>query len=260
MNDRLKEAFNQIHADETIKNNTREFLEQKTQGYKKNMKRKPYIYAVCACLLLIIIGGYGTYFVPVSAISIDINPSFELSVNRFNRVISVNSINTDSEFAGTLDVKYKKYTDAVNQILESKDIAALLSDDEVMTITVTGSDESHSAEIFSEVEMCAKGRKNTYCYFSSSSEVAEAHKSGLSYGKYRAFLELQALDPDVTPETVQCMTMREIRDLYDRLSDGDDVEKSPDGAGVYEHGGYGNGCGGGRGKRYGNKNNDCTHD
>ena len=34
----------------------------------------------------------------------------------------------------------------------------------------------------------------------------------ISIGKYRAFLELQALDPSVTPEEVQKMTMREIRE------------------------------------------------
>lgn len=29
-------------------------------------------------------------------------------------------------------------------------------------------------------------------------EVASAHETGLSCGKYRAFLELQLLDPDIT--------------------------------------------------------------
>lgn len=33
-------------------------------------------------------------------------------------------------------------------------------------------------------------------------EVADAHKSGLSCGKYKAFPELQALDPDITAEAV----------------------------------------------------------
>ena len=39
-----------------------------------------------------------------------------------------------------------------------------------------------------------------------------AHEAGLSYGKYQAFLALQALDPSVTAEEVQGMTMRELRD------------------------------------------------
>ena len=43
----------------------------------------------------------------------------------------------------------------------------------------------------------------------------------MSVGKYRAFLELQALDPSVTAEEVQSMSMREIRDRIAALSGGE---------------------------------------
>ena len=36
-----------------------------------------------------------------------------------------------------------------------------------------------------------------------------AHKAGLSVGKYRAFLELKAKKPEITPEEVQGLTMRQ---------------------------------------------------
>ncbi|HIZ42609.1 MAG TPA: hypothetical protein H9811_08620 [Candidatus Gemmiger excrementigallinarum] len=49
-------------------------------------------------------------------------------------------------------------------------------------------------------------------------EVEQAHECGLSYGKYRAYRELAALDPTVTPEAVQGMTMREIRDRIAALT------------------------------------------
>ena len=42
--------------------------------------------------------------------------------------------------------------------------------------------------------------------------VTGAHKEGLSYGKYRAFLELQKLEPGITPEEIRGMSMREIRE------------------------------------------------
>ena len=45
----------------------------------------------------------------------------------------------------------------------------------------------------------------------------QAHELGMSCGKYRAFLQLQELDPTITPEQVQNMTMREIRDLLNQL-------------------------------------------
>ncbi|MCI8505942.1 MAG: hypothetical protein HFI67_07110 [Lachnospiraceae bacterium] len=230
MNDKIKEVFRQIQAEEALKEKTKEALAQKTQGYTKPVKQRFHVYAaVCVCLLFLLIGGNWLYFTPTSIISIDINPSFELSVNRFDKVISVNSLNADAQkLTEIMDVKFKNYTDAVNQILENKKIKALLSNDEVLTITITGSDETQSAKIFSELEGCTKGHKNTYCYFSSSAEVASAHEAGLSCGKYRAFLELQLLDPDITPEAIQGMTMREIRDLIDVLSNGNPTETSPD--------------------------------
>ena len=67
------------------------------------------------------------------------------------------------------------------------------------------------------MESCAAGHQNTYCYSADSREVAPAHDHGMSCGKYRAFLELQKLFPDITPEEIQDMTMREIRDLAEEL-------------------------------------------
>lgn len=67
----------------------------------------------------------------------------------------------------------------------------------------------------------------------------------LSCGKYRAFLELQLLDPDITPEAVQNMTMREIRELINSLSVNSGTDTSS-----YRNQGHGHhGHGGGRGNR-----------
>ena len=133
-----------------------------------------------------------------------------------------------------LDLKFKNYADAIDQILENQDIVTLLSNGEIMTITVMGPNETQSAKIFSQVEACTAGHRNTYCHFSSSEEAAGANITGLSHGKYRAFLEIQSLDPGITPEEIQGMTMREIRDLMNELSAGNESETSP--AGDKEHG------------------------
>lgn len=243
----IKEAFRPIQAEQALKDHTKAFLAQKTHGYTKTKTAKwpaRVCAAACACLLLLLVGGRWLYFTPTSQISIDINPSLELSVNRFNRVISASGLNDDGqEFANTLNIKFTNYTDAVDRILESERIASLLSNNEVMTITVTGPDETQSAKIFSEMKGCTAERKNTYCYFAGLEEVAAAHEAGLSYGKYRAFLEIQALDPDMTPDAIQDMTMREIRDLIDSLSADHENEMSSNGHKGHGHRGAGSGYG-----------------
>ena len=245
MNDRIKEAFNQVQAEEELKSRTKTFLAQKTQGYTKPAKRQSYVYAAaCVCTLFLLIGGRWLYFTPTSEISIEINPSFELSINRFDRVFSVKGLNADGrEITNTLDLKFKNYADAIDQILENQDIVTLLSNGEIMTITVMGPDEIQSAKILSKIEVCTAGHKNTYCHFSSSEEAAAAGMTRLSHGKYRAFLEIQSLDPSITPEEIQGMTMREIRDLMNQLSTGNENGTSPGRENSHGHHGHGGGKG-----------------
>lgn len=249
MHDRIKGAFGQVHAEEALKDSTMAYLENRTRGYTraKAGKRPLYAYtAACACLLLTLLGGHWLYFTPTAEISVDINPSIELCINRFDRVISVNAFNEDGqELSNALNVKFKDYAAAVEEILSDDTVAALLSGDEVLTFTVTGPDEAQSSRIFSDVEAYTARHGNAYCYFASPEEVASAHACGLSHGKYRAFLEVRSLDPDITPEDVQDMTMREIRDLIDCHSTGyEDDGSSHNGWGGGPHG---HGHGGERG-------------
>lgn len=227
MNDKLKETFDLIKAEDVLKENTRDFLAYKTRGYTRAGAARPRSYrytAVCACLILLLLGGHWLFFTPTSEISIEINPSIELSVNRFDRVISVNSLNVDGdELKAALDIKYRSYTDAIERILENEKISALLAGDNIMTITVTGRDMAQSAEILSGIELCTADRANTYCHYSSPDEVAAAHSEGLSCGKYEAYMQLKALDPGIRAEDVRDMTMREIYDLIDSLSSPADI-------------------------------------
>lgn len=110
--------------------------------------------------MLFAFGGYWLYFTPTADISVDINPSIELGINRFDKVVSVSSYNDDGqELLDSINIKYMDYTEAVDQILANENIAALLDNDAVMTITVVGSDGSQSARLLSGVESCTEGQK-----------------------------------------------------------------------------------------------------
>ncbi len=252
MNDKLKKAFDQVQAEETLKNHTKAFLYQKTNGYAQ---KKPATYrhlvSAFACIAIILFCGHWLYFTPTVEISIDINPSMELGVNRFNRIISVEGYNDDGKaFVDSLDIKFMNYSDAVNQIIESEDIASLLSNDEIMTIAVVGADQSQSAEVLSHIQSSTDGKSNTFCYYAPSEDVEKAHDVGLSYGKYRAFLEMQELDPNVTVADIQNMTMRQIRDFIDKCTKDGEHDATHSGNGKNE-GNKGNGSPQGEKKRRG---------
>lgn len=221
MEDKLREAFDAIHAKEELKEKTRGFLARKANGYAaRRTVRYVGLAAAALCLLCVLIGGGRFYFTPAVTVSVDINPSLELGVNGMGVVVSVEGRNDDGqELAQSLAIRFLPYEEAITRLVEDDRIAALLSEDELLTVTVIGGDEGQSRQILDQTRSCLADRENVYCCLAQPEEVQAAHETGLSYGKYRAFLELQALDPAVSPEEIQGMTMREIRDRIEALSE-----------------------------------------
>ena len=162
MRDRLKQAFDAVHAEEALKERTKAFVAQQTRGHaRRRPALRPSLAAAFACLCLLFTGGYWLYFTPTATISIDINPSIELGVNRFNRVVSVEGYNADGvKLAGELSVQYADYMDALNQVLANDTVAALLDADGVLTITVVGPEGEQTTNMLAGVEACTANRKN----------------------------------------------------------------------------------------------------
>lgn len=232
MQDRIRAAFDSVHAEDALKERTRRFLAGKTRNYA-HAPAPAYrrLAPVLACLLLLVmgLGGYWAYFLPTSYISVDVNPSIELGINRFDKVVSVAGYNPDGEaLAAALDIKYMDYTAALEQVLSSEAVTACLAQDGLLTIGVIGADLDHCQHLLDNVRACAQGHGKAYCYAASTAELSQAHSLGLSYGKYRALLEAQALDPSITAEDVSQMTMRELYDLIERLSGGEAASPASD--------------------------------
>ena len=241
MRKEIYSAFDSVHASRELKDRTRVFTARQLARRQASRPRSPRRWvaaAAAACLLLAAagIGGHWLYFTPTAAISIDVNPSLELEVNRFDRVIGVEGYNEDGRaLAALVDVTFQHYDQAVEEILNSETVTALLARDEVVIITVTGSDTAQCRRLLSGVEGETAGQPNVHCHSANHDQVEQAHEHGLSYGKYQAYLELRALDPDLTPEAVADMTMGEIRDLLRALS-GQSPDSGQNGRGEGHHG------------------------
>lgn len=212
MDERIRDAFASIHAEEELKKSTRAVLEQARIRRHRPARA---LTAAVACLVLLVvgIGGYQFYFTPTSVLSIDINPSLELGVNRFDKVVSVQSYNEDGQaLADTLELKYLDYRDALEELLASPDIADRLAQGALLSIMVAGENETQCGRLLAGAEACTAGQENVSCRHGDSEKLEQAHHAGLSLGKYEAFLELQALEPTVTTDDVAGLTMRQIRD------------------------------------------------
>ena len=182
------------------------------------------------------LSGYQAYFTPTSAISIDINSSVEIEINRFDRVITVEGLNDDGTvLAAELNVRFLNYDDALEQIIASDAIQQCLADYGVLSIGVSGDNEVQQQEILSCAQRCASGESNAHCYADSSEDLAEAQALGLPLGKYHAYEEPHALYPIITPEEAAGIIMRELRDRIDACPDDDEEESY--GGGQHQHGG-----------------------
>lgn len=103
--------------------------------------------------------------------------------------------------------------------------------------------------MLTDLTACTDSFRNVQCCAGNSDEVAAAHSLGLSYGKYKVFLELQALDPDITIEDIRGLTMRQIRDMINALLN--DVNNPIPDSDTRKNGGYG--FGQGNQNRYGQR-------
>ena len=231
MDERVKEAFGQLRAEECLKEGTRAYLRQVRAGRRAAGGRR--MAAAAACMVLVLAGlvGYRVYFTPTSAISIDINPSVELGINRFDKVVSVQSYNQAGQaLVDSIDLRFLDYREALEQVLSSQSVAERLDQGQLLSITVIGEDGAQCSRILAGAQACAAGRENVCCGQGDAQLLEEAHHAGLSFGKYQAYLELQALDPDVTAEEAAGMTMRQIRDRIAALSGAETAQQGGHGA------------------------------
>lgn len=222
MRDRVRDAFDKIRASQELKDRTAAFAAEEIHRRSRGKKILPIrrIISLAAALTVLLLGAgfLRSYYTVSAAISVDADASLKLEVNCFDRVISVEGYGEEGQsLAEDLDLKHRSYRAALETLLNSRKLREQLSRDSAMEITVTGTDPEQAEEILQTASDDTEGSENIRCQAGNSLEAEEAAKAGLPLGKYRAYLELLELDPEVTPEEVADLTMREIRSRIDAL-------------------------------------------
>ena len=218
MKHKLSAAFSFVSASPDLKERTLAALRRRTARTARPARR--WIPAV-ACLLAVVValGGCGVYFTPTAVISVDVNPSVELSVNPFNRVISATGRNADGEaLLSGLSLRFLDYRDAVDTLLAADSVAQCLSQGEVLSIAVADDNETRQAAMLDELSHHAAQSENVYCYPAQPQDVEDAHALGLSCGRYRVYRQILELDPTFSAQDAARMTMAQLRDLLAQLN------------------------------------------
>lgn len=191
-----------------------------------------------ACLLLLLgAGAWQVWRTPVSYISIDINPSLELGLNRLDRVVEVTAYNPDgAAVADRLSLKNQPYQQAVETLLSDEGLQGYLSGDNDRFYFTLVSDKAEVLQ--AGLRQCSGYQdSSSQCYETDAVCLEEAHQHGLSVGKYRAYLELSSYDATVTVEDCHSMTMGEI-EAQIKACGGHRNQSGETGSAGHHHGGH----------------------
>lgn len=261
----FKDAFDRVHADKDLISDTKANIAKKAayneKKYFSPVKRTAM--ALAGIMVFILAGGgYVSYAAPVSSVSIDINPSVELRMNVYDRVVGVTGYNDDGEeLAESLVVKNMYCTDAINKVLQSEVFTAAQQDEGTVEVTVSSQMRNRSEELRQTIcNGTPVNTQNVYC-MDNQEDIEAAKEAGISTGKYRAYLELKEINPDITVDDVRNMSMREIRNMINSDDSNSNTTNATGNGNVNGNGnssgdgnGYGNGSGNGNGNSNGNGN------
>lgn len=209
----IQDSLKNIRASKELKQNTLQYLQERQSKahYFKTRVMYRYAFAIATLLLMIGTGGYSVYRRPVSYISVDVNPSIELGINRFEKVVSTKSYNEDAQkVTEQVSLKNVSYMQAIDRLLKNEAYSRYLTKDSLLVFTVISDHAEAIVEELNGSEVLQNYGALTYT--SDSSCMEEAHQHHMSFGKYRTYLELLQYDDEVTIEDCHSMSMGEMHD------------------------------------------------
>lgn len=217
MDNEIRKALEDVRCEEDLQASTLAYLagqrQRRTQSAPAFSPR--YFAPVLAALVLVIcLFSFQYLQTPVAYVSIDINPSMELAVNRLGTVAFAEAYNDDgSRVLEGLRLKGLNMNDALDQILSSDTMRDYLTRAHDLTFTVAARDSRQEEQLLALIAQNPLCRQNRGVgYHGEMALVEPAHQAGMSMGKYCAYLELAQYDSSMTPEQCADMTMRQIHD------------------------------------------------
>lgn len=219
---------------------------------------KRFGFAIAACLLLCVIGfgGLNVYATETAVVGIEVNPSIELGINRFDMVVDARALNDDgAHVLDTVSVIGKSYDEALDIITQSDAFTAFVGEDSFMDISVLCDDDRQSKMLVDQGQTYI----NTLSYPGTCNRVDhETHKQaqerGMGVGRYEAAMTLISLDPTLSIKDCEAMSMKEIRIRIAEIDLGNEYAWSSDnqsqgGGDMHDNNQQGQGRGEGQGKQ-----------
>ncbi len=160
---------------------------------------------IAAALVLFATGAFA-YTTPDAYISVDVNPSVEISINMFDRVLDVKAVNDDGEeLLSAISLTHMSIEKAMEQLTEKLMEENYITNDENggVIITTSGEDpikaEKLAARLEAKVRQCIDEEGKTALVEAEAvglERVQEAEKLGVTPGKLNLVEKLVKSSPD----------------------------------------------------------------
>jgi hypothetical protein len=170
-------------------------------------------------------GGFDTEC--TALVSVDINPSVEISINKDEQIVAVQAKNEDGvKLLNELDLTKKKLVDGVNEIISAaKDMGYIDESKKVVLVSAAlygsaGEDTSSEYEtqlkqILDTLEAESDSADLLTVYINDSAIIEEAKNNNLSIGKELLYKYAQTQEASLTPEEIRTASLS---DLLDKLN------------------------------------------
>ena len=187
---------------------------------------------VAACLALMLLGGGGLFYQQANAVasvvSLDVNPSIELRVNRDEKVLSCTPLNEDAQeiledMGGGADLKGAKLDVAVNAIVGSLVRKGYLSEiSSAIMISVEDKDSTRAEKLQRELTSAVDGvlRTNeskaavlTQTVTQDAELERQARENSISTGKAALVNRILALNSSLRFDALAKLSVGELKDL-----------------------------------------------
>ena len=222
MTKKIKTAFDAVRVEDSLKSDT--LLRVRAKLYNNSSPRRylriKRLTAIAACFVLMLFLGvfsHNIYYTETAYIDFDINPSLELFVNCFNRVIGANAYNPDGEaLLSEVKVKNMSVDKALDELIDVTAQKGILQDGGLVSVTVQslkGNEEKLLIDVQEVVCASVAGYAKTQVdvFPVDGGTRSAAHDLHITPARYLAFLELQQVDPTATVDECREHSITEIR-------------------------------------------------
>ncbi len=215
--------LDEIVVDEHLKQETMQFVYDRKKRSKLSFPKLALSVSVC---IVMVIGMFSilnqpTYAKEYSFITIDINPSLQLVLDKEDNVIKIDTYDPIAKkIVEQLSYEGKPYDEVVTQLILHEEYKALIQEDSFLQISVYSKNENKGLQLKQGMSQCVQ--RNSEVPFQSECVNEETHQKASSHhmssGRYKMIEEIQKIDEKQTMSYLETLSMQQLRTLYASLT------------------------------------------